>query len=48
MTLLGDWNWWAPGWLRRIHSRLGLQEHVTPPPLLAAAGDEAPTAAART
>ena len=48
MTLLGDWNWWAPGWLRRIHNRLGLQEHVTPPPLPAAAGDEAPTAAART
>ncbi len=37
MTLLGDWNWWAPGWLRRIHNRLGLQEHVTPPPLPAAA-----------
>jgi RND superfamily putative drug exporter len=18
MRLLGDWNWWAPGWLRRI------------------------------
>ncbi len=24
MTLLGDWNWWAPGPLRRLHDRLGL------------------------
>ena len=33
MTLLGDRNWWAPAWLRRIHDRLGLREHVTPPPI---------------
>jgi hypothetical protein len=26
MTLLGDWNWWAPGPLRRLHQRLGLHE----------------------
>jgi RND superfamily putative drug exporter len=26
MTLLGDWNWWAPAPLRRLHDRLGLQE----------------------
>jgi RND superfamily putative drug exporter len=26
MTLLGDWNWWAPGPLRRLHSRIGLRE----------------------
>jgi RND superfamily putative drug exporter len=26
MRLLGDWNWWAPGPLRRVHSRLGLAE----------------------
>ncbi len=24
MTLLGDWNWWAPGPLRRLHRRIGL------------------------
>lgn len=24
MTLLGDWNWWAPGPLRRLHARLGI------------------------
>ncbi|HYN56773.1 MAG TPA: MMPL family transporter, partial [Motilibacterales bacterium] len=24
MTLLGEWNWWAPGPLRRLHDRLGL------------------------
>ncbi len=25
MTLLGDWNWWAPKPLRRLHDRLGLR-----------------------
>lgn len=24
MTLLGKWNWWAPGPLRRMHARLGV------------------------
>jgi RND superfamily putative drug exporter len=24
MTLLGEWNWWAPGPLRRLHDTLGL------------------------
>jgi RND superfamily putative drug exporter len=31
MTLLGDRNWWAPGWLRRLHNRIGLREHVDVP-----------------
>jgi RND superfamily putative drug exporter len=26
MRLLGDWNWWAPAPLRRIHARLGISE----------------------
>jgi uncharacterized membrane protein YdfJ with MMPL/SSD domain len=26
MKLLGEWNWWAPGRLRRLHRRLGLAE----------------------
>jgi putative drug exporter of the RND superfamily len=26
MTLLGDRNWWAPGWLRAVHDRFGLHE----------------------
>jgi len=26
MTLLGEWNWWAPPPLRRLHERLGLRE----------------------
>ncbi|MFN8077511.1 MAG: MMPL family transporter [Kineosporiaceae bacterium] len=26
MTLLGDWNWWAPGPLKRLHARFGLRE----------------------
>jgi RND superfamily putative drug exporter len=26
MTLLGEWNWWAPGPLRRLHERFGVRE----------------------
>jgi hypothetical protein len=26
MTLLGEWNWWAPAPLRRLHDRFGLRE----------------------
>jgi RND superfamily putative drug exporter len=26
MTLMGRWNWWAPGPLRRLHDRVGLRE----------------------
>lgn len=26
MALLGDWNWWAPTFLRRLHPRLALRE----------------------
>jgi uncharacterized membrane protein YdfJ with MMPL/SSD domain len=26
MALLGDWNWWAPAPLRRLHQRFGLSE----------------------
>jgi RND superfamily putative drug exporter len=26
MAILGDWNWWAPWPLRRLHRRLGLAE----------------------
>ncbi len=26
MTLLGDLNWWAPPWLRRVHEKIGLRE----------------------
>jgi RND superfamily putative drug exporter len=34
MTLLGEWNWWAPAPLRRLHARLGLREDadVAEPP----------------
>lgn len=30
MRLAGDWNWWAPRPLRRLHARFGLREHVLP------------------
>jgi len=26
MALLGEWNWWAPPALRRLHDRIGLDE----------------------
>ena len=26
MELLGDWNWWAPRPLRRLHDRIGLSD----------------------
>ena len=29
MTLLGEWNWWAPAPLRRLHDRLGLAARST-------------------
>lgn len=32
MTLLGDWNWWAPGPLRRLYGRLGLSHEAALPP----------------
>jgi RND superfamily putative drug exporter len=28
MRLAGDWNWWAPRPLRRLHDRWGVSEHV--------------------
>ena len=26
MTLLGQWNWWAPRWLRGLYNRLGIEQ----------------------
>lgn len=31
MKLLGEWNWWAPGPLRRFHQHYGLQEPPSTP-----------------
>lgn len=28
MALLGRWNWWAPGPLRRLHERIGFSEGI--------------------
>jgi uncharacterized membrane protein YdfJ with MMPL/SSD domain len=30
MELLGDWNWWAPKPLRRLHQRFGLSDAPSP------------------
>jgi len=34
MALLGEWNWWSPPALRRLHNRIGIHEHgrVIPQP----------------
>jgi len=32
MQLLGERNWWAPGPLRRLHARVGVQETPSPAP----------------
>jgi uncharacterized membrane protein YdfJ with MMPL/SSD domain len=35
MKLMGQWNWWAPAPLGRIHERFGLHEPATAPPPVA-------------
>jgi RND superfamily putative drug exporter len=31
MALLGDYNWWAPRWMKRLHARIGLNEGPSAP-----------------
>lgn len=31
MALLGEYNWWAPRWMKRIHARFGLSEGPSAP-----------------
>ena len=38
MALLGDWNWWAPRPLKRLHERLGLAEPALGEPQTTPAG----------
>jgi uncharacterized membrane protein YdfJ with MMPL/SSD domain len=26
MHLMGRWNWWIPGWLGRLHERIGISD----------------------
>src|SRR5207248_6063766 len=33
MRLAGEVNWWAPKFLRRLHNRLGIKEHLDLEPL---------------
>jgi RND superfamily putative drug exporter len=32
MALLGKWNWWSPRPLRRLHARVGIEEHTVRAP----------------
>jgi RND superfamily putative drug exporter len=34
MRLAGEVNWWAPKFLRRVHTRIGITEHVDLPALV--------------
>jgi uncharacterized membrane protein YdfJ with MMPL/SSD domain len=36
MQLFGEWNWWAPGPLRRFQARFGIREGEPEPDLTAA------------
>ncbi|MFN2525483.1 MAG: MMPL family transporter, partial [Actinomycetota bacterium] len=31
MRLMGDWNWWLPGWLDRLIPKVSLEEAPAPP-----------------
>ncbi|WP_406230968.1 MMPL family transporter [Nocardia sp. NBC_01009] len=33
MKVLGDWNWWAPGPLEKLHARFGFDEGGSTPPV---------------
>ncbi|MFM9077009.1 MAG: MMPL family transporter, partial [Solirubrobacterales bacterium] len=26
MEMLGEWNWWAPDWMKRLHRKIGFSE----------------------
>ena len=41
MRLAGETNWWAPGWMKKIHDRFGISEHVELEPAPTGAADEA-------
>jgi RND superfamily putative drug exporter len=30
MRLMGQWNWWAPDFLGKLHSRIGVREEPEP------------------
>ncbi|GAB7186529.1 MMPL family transporter [Kitasatospora sp. Ki12] len=45
MSLFGEFNWWAPAPLRRLHRRFGLSEHVDLPEIRPAAVIPTPRAA---
>jgi RND superfamily putative drug exporter len=47
MALLGDWNWWAPAWLRRVHDRVGVHEQAVSPQAAGAAPVGSPSSPGR-
>ncbi|MEY2423429.1 MAG: putative drug exporter of the superfamily [Acidimicrobiaceae bacterium] len=44
MRLAGEVNWWAPPFLRRIHDRIGITEHVELPEIILPAPARTPLA----
>jgi len=45
MRLAGDLNWWAPKFLRRLHDRVGISEHVDLAPITVPVPDRVPSMA---
>ena len=43
MKLAGDWNWWAPAPLRRLHERFGISESVPDEPPAEVIEDRTPS-----
>ena len=37
MHVMGEWNWWAPNWMTKLHSRIGIEDvfHLERPVTLA-------------
>lgn len=38
MVLLGDYNWWAPKWMQRLHGRIGFSEGPSAPAAASSSG----------
>ena len=30
MHVMGEWNWWAPKWMTKLHNRIGIEDGLDP------------------
>jgi RND superfamily putative drug exporter len=28
MHAMGEWNWWAPKWMTKLHNRIGIEDGI--------------------